>query len=55
MEMFIKYIYVGCHAYPLKHTVNRNVDILSIQNMATRRINISTTKKYLLHFHLKCI
>ena len=46
---------VGYHAYPLKHEVNKNTDILLIHHMDTRRRNISKTNKYLLQSQLAYI
>ena len=47
--------YVGHIAYPIKHIVNGNMDILPIKHIATRKLKIAKTKKNVSQFHLAYI
>ena len=47
--------YVRYHAYLFKKLVISNMDIFSIHNIVTRKINIKTTSEYLSQFQLAYI
>ena len=51
---FVLY-YVGYHGYPPKYIVNANMVILTIQHMATSKLNITTANNCLLQFQLAYI